>query len=188
MPNQTGRKRTQREREADRVEIIRMWTHGISIMDIARNISGNRAYSLSYVTIYKDVQVCLKQWRESILADVGELRAGELARINQIEQEAWAAWEKSKQIAEKKITGRKTGSHEGTVAQLIQEAQCGDPRYLQQVQWCIEKRCKLLGLDAPQKIAPTDPSGQTSWLPSITDDELLSLARAQGIPLGDNSE
>lgn len=32
------------------------------------------------------------------------------------------------------------------------EEQLGDPRYLQIVSWCIERTCKLLGLDAPTKI------------------------------------
>ena len=28
----------------------------------------------------------------------------------------------------------------------------GDPRFLQNVQWCIQKRCKILGLDAIEKL------------------------------------
>lgn len=28
---------------------------------------------------------------------------------------------------------------------------CGDTKFLAGVQWCIERRCKLLGLDAPSK-------------------------------------
>jgi hypothetical protein len=39
----------------------------------------------------------------------------------------------------------------------------------------MERRAKLLGLDAPQKIAPTDPSGENPYL-SASDDELRAMA------------
>lgn len=179
--SQTGWKRKRRQREADLPEIARLWARGLSLQEIASEISKNRPYSLSFQTISKDVRTNIERWKESIIADVGEMRAGELARINQIEREAWEAWEKSKQIAERKITGRKTGSHEGTVAQLIQEAQCGDPRYLDKVQWCISKRCELLGLNAPQKIAPTTPDGDNPYLAMPLDDlKALALKLAGG--------
>lgn len=31
----------------------------------------------------------------------------------------------------------------------------GDPRYLAGVQWCIEIRCKLLGIEAPKRVDVT---------------------------------
>ena len=43
------------------------------------------------------------------------------------------------------------------------EGQSGNPSFLAGVQWCINKRCEILGLDAPKKIAPTDPSGQNEF-------------------------
>ncbi len=39
----------------------------------------------------------------------------------------------------------------------------------------MERRAKLLGLDAPTKIAPTDPSGDNPYL-AASDDELRALA------------
>ena len=29
----------------------------------------------------------------------------------------------------------------------------GDPRYLDKIAWCIDKRCKILGLDEPTRLA-----------------------------------
>ena len=40
----------------------------------------------------------------------------------------------------------------------------------------MERRAKLLGLDAPQKIAPTNPSGENEFH-SMSDEELLEIAR-----------
>ena len=39
----------------------------------------------------------------------------------------------------------------------------------------MERRAKLNGLDAPQKIAPTDPTGENPYT-KMTDDELRALA------------
>ena len=39
----------------------------------------------------------------------------------------------------------------------------------------MERRARLNGLDAPQKIAPTDPSGENPYL-SASDDELRAMA------------
>ncbi len=51
------------------------------------------------------------------------------------------------------------------------EERLGDPRYLLGVDRCIERRCRILGLEAPMKIAQTDPQGKAvqsrTWL--ITD-------------------
>lgn len=49
------------------------------------------------------------------------------------------------------------------------EDRVGDPRFLDGVQWCINKRCQILGLDAPTKIT-------ISW-----QKELLDLLRSGAI-------
>jgi hypothetical protein len=36
----------------------------------------------------------------------------------------------------------------------------GEPRFLQGVMTCINKRCDILGLNAPMKIAETTPDGK----------------------------
>jgi hypothetical protein len=42
---------------------------------------------------------------------------------------------------------------------------------------CIERRCKLFGLDAPTKIAPTNPEGTNPYRIAVKDmsDEQLRL-------------
>lgn len=49
--------------------------------------------------------------------------------------------------------------------------QCGDPRYQAILIDISARRAKLLGLDAPTKIAPTDPSGENEY-GDLTDDQL----------------
>lgn len=62
----------------------------------------------------------------------------------------------------------------------------GDPQAVTAALRVMERRAKLLGLDAPQKIAPTDPTGKNPYL-SASDDELRALAAkvAAGAVMGD---
>ena len=49
---------------------------------------------------------------------------------------------------------------------IVKDRLVGDPRFLAGVQWCIDKRCKIMGLDAPQLV-------EVTW-----QDELVSLLRS----------
>jgi F420-dependent methylenetetrahydromethanopterin dehydrogenase len=51
----------------------------------------------------------------------------------------------------------------------------GDPQAVTAALRVMDRRAKLLGLDAPTKIAPTDPSGDNPYL-AASDDELRALA------------
>lgn len=152
-----GRKRTRPQREGDFPFIARLYVRGLSMRDIAAALSKERSYTLSHVTISKDIKQILVNWRESILDDVNEMRAAELVRINEIEKEAWDAWERSKEDAKKNVKEYVQGSCD--VEKRTVEGQIGDSRFLATIQWCIDRRCKLFGLDSPAKIAPTTPDG-----------------------------
>lgn len=154
-------KRNAREYERDLALTETLWVQGFTLKDISAAVCKDRHYKLSAVTIHNDVSEILSRWRKTLEKDIGELKGAELARINRLENAAWLEWERSRDPAIKRISGSRTGGKDGdsTHEQTIEEEQCGDPRYLERVQWCIEKRCKILGLDAPTKIAPTDAAG-----------------------------
>jgi hypothetical protein len=88
----------------------------------------------------------------------------ELEKINVLELEYWNVWEKSKAdrkkksikkkttVASKSITDRKLPVEETTEYNDTEMVNMGDPRYLTGIQWCIEQRCKLLGIGAPTKV------------------------------------
>ena len=154
-------KRTPRERERDLAITEKLWVHGSTLKDISRQVCDGQRYTLTTMTISNDVAEILNRWRKTLEKDIGELKAAELARLNRLENAAWIAWERSREDAVKHIEGTRTGGKDGdlTTDQTIREPQCGDPRYLERVQWCINKRCQILGLDAPTKIAPTNSEG-----------------------------
>jgi hypothetical protein len=108
---------------------------------------------ISAATVCRDLKALQQQWVKSALVDFDEAKARELAKVDRLEREYWEAWLASKE--EKMSTATETATTKDgkrDKAQIRREERNGDPRYLQGVQWCIEKRCKILGVDAAQKL------------------------------------
>lgn len=100
-----------------------------------------------------DLKEIRKRWRESTIRDFDELRSEQLEKIDTVESEYWAGFERSQS----------------------KRHPSGNPSFLAGVERCIERRCKLLGLDAPQKIAPTTPDGTQPYRPEpMTPEEAVS--------------
>ena len=139
----TAPKRTKFEREKDLLAISSLYLQGITQAEIGQRI-GVSQQQISY-----DLKVLRKRWLQSSIVNIDEAKARELARVDHLEREYWEAWEKSKNpvktIASKKVDGQQT---EKTIQG---ETGTGDPRYLSGVQWCINKRCEIVGLDAPSR-------------------------------------
>lgn len=129
---------------------------------------------VSQPTISGDLKAIRREWRDSRIRDFDEAVVVELKKLEVVEREAWAAWERSRQPLEtSRIVQGETGKHlEKTVQQQV-----GNPRFLDQVQKSIAGRRSLLGLDAPVRVAPTSPDGSESYHAHVMQ-ELLRLAEA----------
>ncbi|MHC4984512.1 MAG: hypothetical protein ACYTF6_15275, partial [Planctomycetota bacterium] len=68
--------------------------------------------------------------------------------------------------------GRFVAEQPAVVAKA-RKGQAGDPRFLAGVQWCIERRCKILGLDAPTK---AQASLLNINMGNLTDEQLRRIA------------
>jgi hypothetical protein len=113
-----------------------------------------------------------------MLEDIDAWLAIELEKTVQVEAEAWAAWERSKLDSETLTTTRAQVSETGVVEpveeKLIVKGQSGDPRYLAMIDKCIDRRCKLLGLYAPERVALTDPTGMKEFVADDAKTNVLS--------------
>lgn len=145
-------------------------------------------------TVARDLDAIREEWSERYAADIEDreqakwqLQLRELARIDRLEQTAQDAWERSKQNAETMHVRTETeGDRDAqgrplptkTVSEKTTRGQVGDPRFLERVAWCVEQRCRILGLLAPTKVAPTNPAGTQEYRPAelMTDDELAAIA------------
>lgn len=110
------------------------------------------------------------EWREQRVSDMDDLVNLELKKLDKLEREAWSAWERSQKPAQEAETVTKDGADLPTKKKI--KGQSGDPRHLAVVAKCIERRCELLGLDAPKKMT-MDDAQIDQWIA----DEVERLAR-----------
>ena len=109
-----------------------------------------------YKTIRRDINKIRDEWRESRIKDYGAVQSEELAKLEELEREYWAAWERSKVERKHTRTKRKTGAKQDDGAsKQTDEAEVkkiqvdGNPDFLDGVLRCIAKRCDILGLTRP---------------------------------------
>lgn len=137
-----------------------MYLAGKSQSDIAA------ALNISQPTVSRDIATLIDEWKLRAHEQIDEAKAKELARIDYLEVTYRDAWERSLK-EEKRHTTRMGGTivrevgsaeerrfiQETPTVQTIQTFErLGDKKFLDGVQWCIEQRCKLLGIDLPTRI------------------------------------
>ena len=147
-------KRTKGQRERDLVLVSQMYLRGETQEAIAVAVSANYdGFELSRQQMGYDIKKLHKRWMRTQLINIDAAKARELARVDSIEREAWDAWERSKEDAETVTTkGKGTKDEPAQMEKTVQlKGQVGDVSFLRVIQWCIEQRCKILGLDAPKQ-------------------------------------
>lgn len=135
-----------------------MYLQGMTQMKIAEEIGVTQAI------ISKALAICREEWKEKAAMNIDELKQRELAKIDMLELEYWEAWKRSQESVEtqrSKIVGLESKAPQPKRLErtVTTENHIGDPRYLSGIQWCITKRCEILGINAPTKFSQTDPTG-----------------------------
>jgi hypothetical protein len=132
-----------------------------------------------------DLRALEREWVKAGLMDLTAHKAAELARINELECTYWDAWEKSLGIREISTTGKTADG--AAHAQIRKEPREGNPAFLAGVQWCIDRRCKLLGLDAPSRSELSGPQGGPIEVNDARE-QLLRLIVRQANARGEGSD
>lgn len=149
-----GRQRDGAQIARDRRRIADLYLQGWIQADIADELH------LSQPTVSRDLAALHKQWIASALVDFDAAKGSELAKIDRLEREYWRAWERSCEDAETVTQkGVEAAGQQRKEATKVVKGQSGDPRFLAGVQWCIDRRCKILGVDAPTRQEITGKDG-----------------------------
>lgn len=135
---------------------------------------------ISIPTVKRELRDLQAEWRLNAAESIEVHRDRELRRLEVIEREAFSEWERSKKdyakevIEDVMIGGDGEGVKlPGTKTKKETGGRIGDPRLLEIAIRAQDARRKILGLDAPTKVAPTDPSGDKPYQPEkMTDGEL----------------
>jgi len=166
-----GKQRSNSQLARDRRKIADLYLKGWLQADIAEELG------ISDSTVSRDLAAMRKAWLKSALMDFNEAKARELAEIDHLERVAWAEWLESKEAKESTVQKTSTSNRNKRVeAQIRKETRLGDPRYLGIIQWCIDRRCKILGVDAPTQ---TQVSGALEI--DVTDARRALARRLAGI-------
>ncbi|MCD8312683.1 MAG: hypothetical protein LUC24_00810 [Bacteroidales bacterium] len=195
--------RRQNQMMEDRLNIVsKLYRRGYSLNETRREVMrqlGLKTYSLS--TVRKDRDRLLKEWREERIKDTDALLDLELERIDEAVRELWEQWERSKadststeRRAEgtpdlapaRDANGKLIYNPDGSVlmvpgkmktrrqSQTSREAaRLGDPAYLREIRKWLERRDRLLGLNAPEKV---DISGDMSFSALLMESGMLDEA------------
>lgn len=166
--NMPPRKRTKPQIISDRIEVARRYLRGETQLTIAN------AMEVTQQQISYDLKAIQEEWRVKGTLEINILKAEELAKTDHLERTYWEAWEQSRQPHESSLAGRIGDKHR--VEKRV-EQRVGNPVFLSGIQWCIDRRIKLLGLDAPVRTEVTAQVDITSdFKPeSMTTAELLRI-------------
>lgn len=124
-----------------------------------------QSLGIDTATVSRDLAAIRQAWLESAVRDFDAAKAEELARIDAVERAAWDGWRKSQ---EEKQIGVLEESDDPIVytdakgvpqvrskvrkrKSMRKEGQAGSPAFLNTILTCIERRCAILGLDAPKR-------------------------------------
>lgn len=157
-----GRRRSNGELARDRRIVADLYLKGQSQFEIAEVIGRHQT------TVSNDIKALQRQWLQDANVDFDEARSRELGKIDHLEREAWLAYLRSQEDEE---TDVHKNTRWGEESSFTAKGQAGDPRFLAIVDKCINRRCKILGLDAPQRRELSGPGGS----PLIPSDNVLRI-------------
>lgn len=154
--------RVDTETLARREEVARLYLQGKTQAEIGRQ------FGVTQGRISQDLKVIRAAWLASAIRDFDALKAQELAKIDEVERAAWHGWERS---LENKETSFDEHGAKGARSGSRSEGQSGNPAFLNTVLTCIERRCAILGIDAPKRFV-------IKW-DELTDEQIDRLASGE---------
>lgn len=114
-----------------------------------------RPYRISEKAVVNDRIQVTAAWQMEAQPKLRALKLQELRSISHQEQEAWSAWEKSKEdkktVSQEKVEGG-VKPDAGVKMKVEKYNQAGDPRYLLILVQLRQQRMKIQGTEAPLKL------------------------------------
>lgn len=153
-----------------RLRVTELYLQGWTQVKIAEEVGVTQGM------VSKDLAAIREEWLQASIENIDEAKARELARIDNLEREYWEAWYRSCEDAET-VVKKAVETDKGQRKEATQTAkgQAGDPRFLAGIQWCIQQRCKILGIEAAAKLDLTSKGellqGPTIVLPAVLNEE-----------------
>lgn len=159
------------ERQLTAINIITdLYLKGNSYRKIAQTLEDEANIKISFVMVGNYVNKMLEEWKQERVSKIDDLKTIELTRIAKLENTYWQGWERSlgtkkkntdRQRAKPKVSVDRLGNRSESMdvqqaeKSIYTEETFGDPRFLDGIKWCIQMRCKILGIEAPTEFKGT---------------------------------
>jgi len=131
-------------REFAKTTLASMYLEKRPMWEIANKLDTSTA------TCYRMLKEVKTDWIQDAVKDFSLRQAEELANIDNLEREYWDAWKRSQSEQKSKRDEIEAGVLSKTVKSRAKRD--GSSVFLSGIQWCIEQRCKILGLHAPKEM------------------------------------
>jgi len=148
--------------------VLQLRREGVSFPDIAEELDMTQGY------IYK---VYKKALREIIVEEVDDLRKLELAKLESLEQEVMrvlqgfhpfiSSGQVVRDVVDDADGNPKVNPTTGNIVTVRLQDNGPKLAAIDRAIKLMERRARLLGLDAPTKIAPTNPDGDKPYVVTI---------------------
>lgn len=168
--------KTPNERLLLKARVGELMNRGYRGADIAREIGITPAGAQHWIDkIRAEIAAEYQRSIESLTA----LAGAHVAELDAVKREAWSAWEASKRPARVVIHREESGGEKGerTVTERRREQRLPDARYLSAILAAQAQQAKIVGVNAPEKVAPTSPDGLREY-GELTDEERASRITA----------
>lgn len=168
-------RRGRARRQHDIYEVSRLYLEGVPQPTIAQRLG----ITTSQVRV--DLDSIRRAWRRAQRDNFDEARRREIAKVDHLESVYWDAWVRSQRDQEETVTERRDGTTAVAIARVRRRTGItGDLAALAGVQWCIERRVRLLGLDAPTRITVESVRAEAERIAAVTGfsvDEIIAEAQ-----------
>ena len=149
MADQTGPKRTTDELRTDRKTAVWLAMAGYSEQAIANLINDNSDYSISRVTVHKDIKAELEPYRSIAPTDLDTARLLQIKRLEEIKLLAVETFLETQ--TETIVTTNKDGNGNIVSQQTRKRKRSGDAKFLNIAKEVEIERSKILGVYAPER-------------------------------------
>jgi hypothetical protein len=156
--------------------VVSLYMKGHSVEKIRELAELETGHRYQNIGVYRWIGEAITEWEKQKDHFITNHKAIELERVNRLEVEYWEGYERSRKILKSKTRVKVPGKDDGKmkVAKLREEDRAGgagDVRFLNGIQWCIDKRCEILGITTP--LVPIINNQQNN----ITDNRTMIVRR-----------
>lgn len=103
-----------------------------------------QSFEVDQGTISRDLAAIQALWERDATQALSARKARELAKIDAVEADAWRAWKRSQEDGIVLESGKRA---KFTFKRELRKACAGDPRFLELVLRCVQRRCEICGIE-----------------------------------------